>query len=172
MAKKEEGSVGVVGIGIMGGAFARNLAAAGWRVIGYDIDPKVCRAAARAGVEIAKDAGEVAAKAPVIITSLPHPGALHDTVAAIVAAKVKPRVVVEASTFTLDDKLKRRACAAQGRPHHARLPDQRHRLAGQGEGHRRLCERRSSGDPEAQAGVRRFLARRARPRRLRQLPAA
>ena len=44
-------------------------------------------------------------RSPVIITSLPHPSALHDTVAAIAAAKVKPRVLVEASTFALDDKL-------------------------------------------------------------------
>ena len=64
-----------------------------------------CRAAARAGVEIAKGIHDLAAKAPIIITSLPHPSALHDTVAAIVAAKVKPRIVAEASTFTLEDKL-------------------------------------------------------------------
>ena len=41
---------------------------------------------ARAGVEIAKDAAALAAKAPVIITSLPHPDALHETAAAIAAA--------------------------------------------------------------------------------------
>ena len=31
--------IGVVGLGIMGGAFARNLVAAGWRVIGCDVEP-------------------------------------------------------------------------------------------------------------------------------------
>jgi L-threonate 2-dehydrogenase len=102
---KSKGTVGIVGLGIMGGAFARNLTAAGFKVIGHDIDPKTCRAAARAGVEIAKGIHDLATKAPVIITSLPHPSALHDTVAAIAAAKVKPRIVAEASTFTLDDKL-------------------------------------------------------------------
>ena len=61
--------------------------------------------AARAGVEIAKGIHDLAANAPIIITSLPHPSALHETVAAIVAAKVKPRIVAEASTFTLEDKL-------------------------------------------------------------------
>ncbi len=102
---RTKGTVGVVGLGIMGGSFARNLTAAGWRVIGHDIDPKACRAAKRAGVTIAKDIGDLAAKVPVIVTSLPHPDALQDTVAAIAAAKLKPRVLVEASTFTLDDKL-------------------------------------------------------------------
>ena len=36
-------------------------------------------------------------KVPVIITSLPHPDALDATVAALVGARVKPRIVVEAS---------------------------------------------------------------------------
>jgi putative dehydrogenase len=103
---KAKGTAGVVGLGIMGGAFARNLASARWRVVGYDIDPKAKRAAARAGVELPSDLADLAAKVPVIITSLPHPDALHDTVAAIAAAKVKPRIVVEASTFTLEDKIK------------------------------------------------------------------
>jgi 3-hydroxyisobutyrate dehydrogenase-like beta-hydroxyacid dehydrogenase len=103
---RTKGTVGIVGLGIMGGAFARNLVSAGWRVVGHDIDPKARRAAAKAGVEIAKNIADLAAKAPVIITSLPHPDALHATVAAIAAAKVKPRIVAEASTFTLDDKLK------------------------------------------------------------------
>jgi L-threonate 2-dehydrogenase len=39
MAAKTKGVVGIVGLGIMGGAFARNLHAAGWRVIGYHIFP-------------------------------------------------------------------------------------------------------------------------------------
>jgi L-threonate 2-dehydrogenase len=101
---KAKGTVGVIGLGIMGGAFARNLAGAGWRVLGYDIDKKRCRALARAGVEIAQDAGDLARQAPTIITSLPTPQALADTVAEIIAASPKPRVLVEAGTFSLDDK--------------------------------------------------------------------
>jgi 3-hydroxyisobutyrate dehydrogenase-like beta-hydroxyacid dehydrogenase len=105
MASAKNG-VGIIGMGIMGGAFAHNLVAGGWRVIGYDVDPKTRRAMARAGVGNADDASMVAAKVRTIITSLPHPDALHATVAAIVAAKVRPLVVVEASTFTVADKLK------------------------------------------------------------------
>jgi 3-hydroxyisobutyrate dehydrogenase-like beta-hydroxyacid dehydrogenase len=98
------GNVGVVGLGIMGGAFAQNLVAAGWRVVGYDIDPRRCRAMARAGVEIAPDARTLAAAVPTIITSLPKPAALDATVKAIVGADVRSRVIVEASTFTIADK--------------------------------------------------------------------
>jgi 3-hydroxyisobutyrate dehydrogenase-like beta-hydroxyacid dehydrogenase len=99
-----KGKVGVVGLGIMGGAFAENLVNAGWRVIGYDIDPARCRVMARAGVEIAPSAKALAAAVPTIITSLPKPSALDLTVKAIIAASAPKRVVVEASTFTLGDK--------------------------------------------------------------------
>jgi len=104
MAAARKGTVGVVGLGIMGGAFAGNLTEAGWRVIGYDIDPARCRALARLGVEIAAGVGEVARKAPTVITSLPSPKALASTVATIVKTKVPRRVFVEASTFTIEDK--------------------------------------------------------------------
>ena len=105
MAGKKQGAVGVIGLGIMGGAFAENLAAAGWRVVGYDIVVERRRSLARKGVEVASDAGEVARAAPTIILSLPKPAALAATVAAIVKAKVPRRVVIEASTFKLEDKV-------------------------------------------------------------------
>jgi len=104
MAGKKKGVVGIVGLGIMGGAFAQNLLAAGWRVIGCDVAVARRRALARAGVEIAADAGDVARQAPTIIASLPKPSALAATVAAIVKAGVPRRVIIEASTFKLEDK--------------------------------------------------------------------
>jgi 3-hydroxyisobutyrate dehydrogenase-like beta-hydroxyacid dehydrogenase len=104
MAAKANRVVGIVGLGIMGGAFAKNLAAAGWRVVGYDIDPARCRAMAKVGVEIAKSAAALAAEVPTIITSLPEPQALDITVKAIVGARLPRRIVVETSTFTLADK--------------------------------------------------------------------
>jgi 3-hydroxyisobutyrate dehydrogenase-like beta-hydroxyacid dehydrogenase len=104
MAAKKKGVVGIIGLGIMGGAFAQNLYAAGWRVIGYDVAAARRRALARAGIDIAADAGDVAAKAPTIILSLPKASALAATADAIVAAGVPRRVVIEASTFTLEDK--------------------------------------------------------------------
>jgi L-threonate 2-dehydrogenase len=109
MASRKKGVIGIIGLGIMGGAFAQNLLAAGWHVIGYDIAPARRRALAKAGAEIAADAGEVARKAPTIITSLPNPKALADTVSIIAKAKVPRRVIVEASTFTLEDKTKAEA---------------------------------------------------------------
>src|SRR5450755_529476 len=102
--KKSKGTVGIIGLGIMGGAFARNLAAAGWRVVGYDISAARRREAQRAGVEIASSAADVAKKAPTVLTSLPNPQALMDTVRKIAAAKLPCKLLVEMSTFAISDK--------------------------------------------------------------------
>jgi len=106
MAGRTKGPVGVIGLGIMGGAFARNLAAAGWRVVGYDISAARRREAQRAGVTIAKNAADVAAQVPTILTSLPHPRALMETARKIAAAKLPSKVLVEMSTFAIADKEK------------------------------------------------------------------
>ncbi len=66
-----KGKVGIVGLGIMGGAFARNLLAAGWRVVGYDIDEARRRAMARAGVEIADGSSSKPARLRSTISSRP-----------------------------------------------------------------------------------------------------
>jgi putative dehydrogenase len=100
-----KGKVGIVGLGIMGGAFAKNLLADGWQVGGYDVDGARRRAMAKVGVAIAANVSALAADYPTLITSLPKPEALHDTVAAVAAAKLPRRVVIEASTFALEDKL-------------------------------------------------------------------
>jgi 3-hydroxyisobutyrate dehydrogenase-like beta-hydroxyacid dehydrogenase len=112
-AKKKKGTVGVIGLGIMGGSFAKNLAANGWRVIGFDISAAARRAAQRSGVEIAKSAADVAAKTPIVLTSLPKPSALIDTARKIVAAKLPRKLFVEMSTFAISDKEKAKAILAK-----------------------------------------------------------
>ena len=103
---KSKNTVGVIGLGIMGGSFARNVADRGWRVIGFDVDAAKRKELARAGVEIARDARAVAAVAPLIITSLPKPEALIATAKAIAGAGLPRRIVAECSTFTIEDKEK------------------------------------------------------------------
>jgi 3-hydroxyisobutyrate dehydrogenase-like beta-hydroxyacid dehydrogenase len=106
MASKNKGTVGVVGLGIMGGAFARNLVTSGFRVIGYDIAAARRKELAKAGVEIVASTAAVAAAAPTIITSLPKPEALVSVAREIAGTRMPRRVVVEASTFTIEDKEK------------------------------------------------------------------
>jgi 3-hydroxyisobutyrate dehydrogenase-like beta-hydroxyacid dehydrogenase len=104
MAKRSKGTVGVVGLGNMGGSYARHLAKAGWRVLGFDPDAARKRAAKRAGVELAADVKTLAAATPVIILSLPSAKALEETVAAIAADKLPAKTIVETSTFKIAEK--------------------------------------------------------------------
>jgi 3-hydroxyisobutyrate dehydrogenase-like beta-hydroxyacid dehydrogenase len=99
------GTVGIVGLGIMGGAMARNLAAAGWRVVGYDIDPARCSELSAEGIEIAESIAAVARAAPSLMTSLPNPQAVATAARDIAACGAERRVVLEVSTLALDDKL-------------------------------------------------------------------
>jgi len=104
MPRAKKDVVGIVGLGIMGGAFAQNLIAAGWRVIGYDVAPARRRAMAKRGVEIAANAVDVGQRAGTVISSLPKPSALIETANAIAKAGLPRRVIVEMSTFALEDK--------------------------------------------------------------------
>ncbi len=107
-ARKNKGTVGVIGMGIMGGAFAKNLAAAGRHVIGYDPSKTAQSGAKRAGVKIVKSAAEVAQQTQIVLTSLPKPQALHDTARALAQAGLSRRIIVEMSTFKIEDKEKAR----------------------------------------------------------------
>jgi 3-hydroxyisobutyrate dehydrogenase-like beta-hydroxyacid dehydrogenase len=94
MSETPKHPVGMIGLGIMGSAMSGNLIAAGYPVVGYDIAAPALAALAERGGVAAKSVSEVAARAAILITSLPSPKALHD-----VAREL------ETSTLALDDKL-------------------------------------------------------------------
>src|SRR5450755_2678145 len=98
--------VGIVGLGIMGSAIARNLVDRGWRVIGFDIDAARRAELALANVTIADNVGQVARDAPIIMTSLPGPVAVEDVAQSIAASGQSSRIVVELSTLAIADKLR------------------------------------------------------------------
>ena len=99
-------TVGIVGLGIMGGAIARNLVDRGWRVIGYDIDAARRDELAEASVTIAANVSQVARDAPIIMTSLPSPEAADQVAREIANCGQSRRIVVELSTLSLADKLR------------------------------------------------------------------
>lgn len=99
-------TVGIVGLGIMGGAIAVNLIERGWRVIGFDTDAAKRGELAAAGVVIADDVALVARETPILMTSLPTPAAVEKVAQAIADSGQTPRIVVELSTLTLADKLR------------------------------------------------------------------
>ena len=104
--RQSKGTVGIVGLGIMGGAFARLLKKAGWRVVGYDISAARRLAAKDRGIRIVRNATEVAQRASAVLTSLPSAKALESVVNEITGAKLPPITLVELSTFALVDKQK------------------------------------------------------------------
>jgi 3-hydroxyisobutyrate dehydrogenase/glyoxylate/succinic semialdehyde reductase len=99
-------TIGIVGLGIMGSAIARNLVERGWKVIGYDIDTARRDELALAGVAIAGDVTQVARDAPIIMTSLPSAAAADDVARTIADSGQPPRIVVELSTLKIADKLR------------------------------------------------------------------
>ena len=143
MAKRSKGTVGVIGLGDMGGAFARHLVAAGWRVLGFDIDgdSQTRRDPRRHGGRVRRRDAR-GTNSPRSSCRSRIVAALEATVGAIIERAIcRARTIVETSTFAIEDKA--RAGEALRKAGHvaARLPGERHRRAGGGEGHRRLCER-------------------------------
>lgn len=99
--------VGLVGLGIMGLAYARNLLAAGFPVIGCDVAPAARAALAEAGGTVAPTPAAIAAAAETILVALPAVDALEHVCGGpdgLVQAIRPGTVVVEMSTFPLKAK--------------------------------------------------------------------
>ncbi len=101
-------TIGVIGLGIMGGMMAEALCVAGYTVVGYDPVASARARLKKAGGSPLASATAVAQTADVVITSLAKVAALEDVVAKITAAKRRrrqaPLVVIETSTLTIADK--------------------------------------------------------------------
>lgn len=109
-------SVGVIGLGNMGGAIARNLLAAGFDVIGIDIDTARVGPFAAAGGDVAETPAEVSRRADIVITSLPSVTALEQVVFGPggLVAEGRPGIVcVETSTFPIPAKRAARDALAE-----------------------------------------------------------
>jgi putative dehydrogenase len=108
-----DNKVGMIGLGIMGSAMSKNLIAAGFIVIGYDISARAVGAFKALGGTPVASAAEVGRAASILITSLPSAKALFDVVGELESLPRGDRIVVETSTFTLEDKLMAQAKLAE-----------------------------------------------------------
>ena len=110
--------IGQVGLGIMGGAFAKHLRAAGYELSGYDIDPDRCAEFSRLGGRCERSVADVARRASVLITSLATLTAVEAAFFGkdgILRGASPGVIVIEASTLPLETKLDvRDRCAANG----------------------------------------------------------
>lgn len=97
--------VGIVGLGIMGGAYARNFVKAGVSVEGADPSEAAREKAAGLGATVHERAGPWLAECDFVILSLISPGVLIE-VAGELAKVLKPgQIVLDTGTFALADKL-------------------------------------------------------------------
>lgn len=115
MAADHGRRVGLLGLGIMGSAMAHHLMAAGFEVLGFDVDPGRLATLVAAGGVAAASPREVAAAADIVISVLPSVKALDEVVlgeCGLLAAGRDGLILVEASTLPLEDKLRIRDGAA------------------------------------------------------------
>ncbi|MGH8867473.1 MAG: NAD(P)-dependent oxidoreductase [Actinomycetes bacterium] len=97
-------TVGVVGLGIMGSAFATNLTAAGFDVLGHDVDAARYGPLEEHGVEAVPSLADLGRRASVVITSLPSAAALDDVVTGLEEVDGHGRVLAEAGTLPVATK--------------------------------------------------------------------
>jgi 3-hydroxyisobutyrate dehydrogenase len=88
-------TIGVVGLGNMGGRIARRIVDGGERVVGYDADP--ARPAA-AGADGARSLAELAAAADVVLLSLPDSTVIEAVMADLEGELRDGQIVVDLST--------------------------------------------------------------------------
>ena len=106
-------SVAVIGLGIMGGAIARHLVAAGFAVSGYDVAPEPMQRLSANGGRAAAAAHDAAKDVALVLTSLPSEKALETTVDALLASPRRGLILAELSTLPLAVKERARARLAE-----------------------------------------------------------
>jgi len=105
--QSENMTVGVVGLGIMGSAFARNILDAGFTVVGHDILQDNVKSLVEMGGTAASSARDTAIRSDVVITSLPDVPSFHEVMTGsngICSATKDGLIVIECSTLSIQDK--------------------------------------------------------------------
>jgi putative dehydrogenase len=100
----DKGVVGIIGLGIMGGAIATNLLKAGFNVIGTDVVADRRAALTGAGGTAVAGAREVGKHCQKILLSLPSEAALNAVCEDLCGACMPGAIVIETSTLPLAAK--------------------------------------------------------------------
>ena len=99
-------SVGLIGLGQMGGAICRSLLRHRWRVVVWDVAPAAVEAASVLGAEPAADPAAVAARVQLIITSLPDAAAVRAVALGSRGIALEPRhdlLLADTSTISPEE---------------------------------------------------------------------
>lgn len=98
-------TIGVIGLGPMGGNIAGNLLQKQFKVVGFDIKPDCMDALDELGLTAATDSTDVAEQADIIIASLPNAEALGDVIDRILEHDKPGQILIECSTLTVQQKI-------------------------------------------------------------------
>ncbi|MGA1208205.1 MAG: NAD(P)-dependent oxidoreductase [Gemmobacter sp.] len=101
--------IGIVGLGIMGLAYARNLRKAGFEVAGTDPSAPAMAALGDAGGAALPDAAAVARACEVILLALPSAAALHAVTGAMLPVLGPGHILAEMGTLPIAEKEAARA---------------------------------------------------------------
>jgi 3-hydroxyisobutyrate dehydrogenase-like beta-hydroxyacid dehydrogenase len=91
-------NIGVIGLGLLGGAIGVRLIDAGMAVVGFDTDAARCDAAGKSGVQIADSAADLARRCDRIVLSLPDSDIVARVVADIELALTPGTTVIDTTT--------------------------------------------------------------------------
>lgn len=91
-------AVGIIGLGLLGGAIAARLVERGRQVVGYDRDPQRRQAAAELGVAVVDSALAVAESCDVIMLSLPDGTIAADVLTSLAAQLSSQHTIVDTTT--------------------------------------------------------------------------
>lgn len=103
MGRKEQGSVGFIGLGTMGREMARNLLEAGFAVRVFDVVPKAIDDLVALGAEAASGPADAGRDADIAITMLPDTPQVEEVVlgpGGLLADPPRGRLVVDMSTIS------------------------------------------------------------------------
>ena len=98
-------TVGIIGLGPMGGNIARILLSKRFLVAGFDVEAERMKPLSEVGMVVTQSTIEVADMADILITSLPNMTALEVATAEIIKSQKANQVIAETSTLALEDKL-------------------------------------------------------------------
>lgn len=120
MSENARTPVGILGLGIMGLAYARNLIEAGFPVVGYDVAEPARRAFAEAGGRLVDAPRDLARECGLVLVALASEAALRAALLGedgVAAASCEDTIVVEMGTFPipLKEEIKARIEASGAR---------------------------------------------------------
>ena len=107
MSNIDRPSVGIIGLGIMGGLMAKTLIENGFKVFGRDIEPACNQRLRRAGGQVLKPNALVAVHADVLMISVASSAALSSVMSDLAQTPrpAKAQIVIDTSTLPLTDKM-------------------------------------------------------------------